>query len=271
MTNFRSFSDILKNEFEQRASINPSYSLRAFARDLNLSAPRLSNILNQKEGISVKAAIKICNQLGLNELETEYILILVESQFSRDRKKKELAKQKLDQLQESKKNMLDLDVFQAISKWYHFAILELIDNKDFRPEIKWMSKKLGLTSSIVEIAWNRLIKMGMIEQKNGRYVASSSHDVTPTDIPSKALKNFYIDMHEIAKRSLFEDSIELRDFSSVTFSFRQSRVKEVKQAIQGFRQQFISDFAQDQETDSVYYMQINLLPLTKKFKLEEIK
>ena len=50
------YHDLINEEFEKRKQINSAYSLRAFARDLGISAPRLSQILNKKQGLSLNAA-----------------------------------------------------------------------------------------------------------------------------------------------------------------------------------------------------------------------
>ena len=49
----------LAGELESRCQRNPKYSLRAFARDLAISAPRLSRVLSGTEGISRSAATSL--------------------------------------------------------------------------------------------------------------------------------------------------------------------------------------------------------------------
>ncbi|MGZ3748755.1 MAG: hypothetical protein ACXVCD_15580, partial [Pseudobdellovibrionaceae bacterium] len=51
-----SYQTILKNELKYRLQRNPSYSLRAFAKALEMSAPHLSDILSGKKGLSLSSA-----------------------------------------------------------------------------------------------------------------------------------------------------------------------------------------------------------------------
>jgi len=69
---YASYHDLLIEEFERRKQLNESYSLRSYARNLNLSAPRLSKILKKKEGISVNAAHAIAGKLNLSELQRSW-------------------------------------------------------------------------------------------------------------------------------------------------------------------------------------------------------
>jgi hypothetical protein len=66
-----SYRDLLKRELESRCGRNPRYSLRAFAKDLGLSAPRLSHVLNGRFGLSRAAAEAIADKLGLVGVEAE--------------------------------------------------------------------------------------------------------------------------------------------------------------------------------------------------------
>lgn len=53
------YQHYMLSEFEGRKSRNPGYSLRAFARDLGLAAPKLSEILRGKGGLSEASARRL--------------------------------------------------------------------------------------------------------------------------------------------------------------------------------------------------------------------
>ncbi len=58
--------NLLKKELDSRKSRNPNYSLRSFARSLDISPSRLSEILSGQR-MSMKTANKIATKLKLNE------------------------------------------------------------------------------------------------------------------------------------------------------------------------------------------------------------
>ena len=61
------YQKYLKDEFERRKQRNSSYSLRAYARDLELPSSKLSQYLTGDCGISGKKAGEIARKLVLSE------------------------------------------------------------------------------------------------------------------------------------------------------------------------------------------------------------
>ena len=72
----KTYIEYLKSELERRLGQNSSYSLRAFARDLQISPGNLSEIVKGKRPLSKKNAQKIAGSLGLNPIEEEAFLAL---------------------------------------------------------------------------------------------------------------------------------------------------------------------------------------------------
>ncbi len=70
----------LKREFERRRKKNPQYSLRAYARSLELDPSALCRILAEKQPLSLKAAKRIQGKLNLSSDELhQFLLSVVES------------------------------------------------------------------------------------------------------------------------------------------------------------------------------------------------
>lgn len=65
-----SWLNLLINEFERRCKSNPSYSLRALARDMKLSPSHLHRLMGQKVNPNGKAAYRIAKFLGFSDEET---------------------------------------------------------------------------------------------------------------------------------------------------------------------------------------------------------
>ena len=80
------YQEILKSHFIRRSTINPRYSLRAFAGFIQLSPSKLSEIWSRKKGLSTKRAQDICERLKLDHDESLLFLTSVEGQHHRDKK-----------------------------------------------------------------------------------------------------------------------------------------------------------------------------------------
>ena len=61
------FKQLLRDELQKRRSRNPYYSLRAFARDMDVSPSRLSEVMNGKDVPTLETGRKMIDALGLPE------------------------------------------------------------------------------------------------------------------------------------------------------------------------------------------------------------
>lgn len=74
---------ILMREFEKRMEKNSRYSLRAFARDLDLNLGHLSRVFRGERVPRRKTAVSICERLGLSQ---EDKVLFMESVIARQEK-----------------------------------------------------------------------------------------------------------------------------------------------------------------------------------------
>lgn len=258
-TNYR---NILKLELEKRLSKNPSYSLRAFARDLKLDASRLSAILKGKHGLSRDKALFIAGNLGLSINEKEHFADLVDTEHARSKTKKMIAKTKIEQRKLNPKTSLTLDAFQIISDWYHYAILELIATKNFKPDVKWVAKTLGLQVILVEAAIERLKRLELLEIKDdGTWIDTGGFVVSPDGIPSESIRKFHSQVLEKAQLAIQTQKVETRDFSNMILAFDKSKIGEAKKVIKEFRRKFSELTGNIENKDSLYNLSINFFRL----------
>lgn len=127
-----SYVHILKQKFQERLAVNPRYSLRAYARSLRLDAGFLSHVLNHKRKLSVSRAIEIAPALKLSQSEKTFFINLVRLESARNEElQNEIIKDLSKNLLIHKIKEMDLQVFSAISNWYHHAIIELTFKEGF--------------------------------------------------------------------------------------------------------------------------------------------
>lgn len=120
-----------KNISRDDVRIIPCYSLRALARDLQMSPSRLSEALNGKAGISAASARKISERLGLGTQESQYFYLLVQKEHARCKHVRVRAAEDIEAFSGlSKKARINVDQFQVVADWYHLAILEAFSLPD---------------------------------------------------------------------------------------------------------------------------------------------
>ena len=92
LSDFTDYREILKAELTRRRVHNPSYSQRAFARDLKVRSNRLNEIMLGKQGISPQLAVHVAAVLGYGGSAAKYFCDLVTSKHARSKDQRELAK-----------------------------------------------------------------------------------------------------------------------------------------------------------------------------------
>jgi uncharacterized protein (TIGR02147 family) len=256
------YRTLLQREYALRKRRNASYSLRAFARDLGLPAPKLSQALRGIRGFSAERANAIAEKLRLSSSERELFVSLVEREHARSK----IAKRKADELvqafmEEQGFGELDLERFKIISDWYHFAILELTEVKGFRAEPQWIAKRLSISIAEVELAIQRLLDFGLLTEKDQSLVQTQIDLATPSGIPSRELREHHSQILQKADRALEDVSIHERDFSAVTLAISQEDLPEARAMLKEFRRRFTQRMQANPNKDRVYCVALQFFPL----------
>jgi uncharacterized protein (TIGR02147 family) len=258
-----SVADFLKKEYLRRLDRNPNYSLRAFARDLELSPSRLSESLNLNKGLSVKTIQKISTQLKLKKKAQELLRDLC---LAHSHKNKGVRNQAIERVQNSKKEneyrRIDDEKFKVISDWYHSAILEMTHLKNFKNETNWIARKLGIAPLQAQAAIDRLTQLGLLKNEDGRLIATPEIMRTSSPVPSSAIRKFHRQMIEKSYRSLQEDEMNQRDLNSMILALPKERLPEFREQIQIFMKQFW-EWNANLEKDQLYALNIQLIPIIK--------
>lgn len=87
------YIEIIKAEFLKRRATDHNYSLRKFAKDLDLKPMHLSYLLKGQRGLSKKSAQRVALAIGLRAYEAQHFRFQVAAQNGRSVVERNLAKQ----------------------------------------------------------------------------------------------------------------------------------------------------------------------------------
>jgi transcriptional regulator with XRE-family HTH domain len=249
MQKHESFPLHLREELGKRQRNNPNYSLRAFAQSLGVSSSFLSKVINGKKALGENTFLKIASRL---DLETESV---------------EAYRAKLPGFKAKGLNFdpLDLDHFQHIADWHHYAILEATTLADFEPSVKWVAERLGLTAEKAQTAIDRLIRLGYLKKSGVDKFASNAKNLSTAHhpVPSAACREHERQVLALAMRALDEVDIDHRDQTSLTVAIPASRMTEAREKIDQFRQEMAGLLQRRGKRDAVYHLSVSLYPVTK--------
>lgn len=259
------YHDLLSEEFAKRKSINGAYSLRSYARDLGISAPRLSQIMNKKQGLSIEAASSIVERLKLSQEQKLWFCSSVGALHARSSRERNEFRSKIQTYQKETKvfSEIELEYFKVISDWYHFAILELTYTKDFQSDPVWIAQRLGITEDEAITAIARMKGLKLLREENGTLKDVFQFLATSNDVPSLSIKNFHAQILKKATEALYEQDVNEREISSNIFSIRKEKLPEIKNRIRNFRRDLEKEASEIKDRDSVYCLSMHFFELTR--------
>lgn len=231
------FRTKLQEEFARRIRVNERYSMRAFANQLGLNSSTLSQVLSGKRHLSDQKIQSLCKKVGFSFPKSETAPI----DFSH----------------------IEVDTFAVISDWYHFAILDLTVLKSFKSDIKWIARKLDIQTHEASVAVDRLLRLGMLQLKNGKLSKTKDFYTNYSEgITSAALKEY---QRQVIKKALFAvDNCpqERKDITSITIAADSKKLNQAKEKIKNFRRELCA-FLESGDSDSVYHLALQLYPVTE--------
>lgn len=237
--------ELLNIEFERKCEKNKSYSLRAFARDLDVQPATLSHIMKRKRAPSPEFRQKVYSALKLSVDQKSYLENRPDEVFKFSKK--------------------ELDVFLSLSEWYYDAILELMRVKGFESQTEFVAKRLGLGIEETEGAIKRLMQLGLLKKMPNKTWVSSTENTLMYggDQTTFALQKLQRQLMEKAITSLETVPKKDREQASMVMAINKKDLPEAKKRIKEFHQDMCKFLQRpNRDAEEVYQMITTLFPLT---------
>lgn len=248
-----SCASYLKKEFQERKRIDKKFSLRSFARFLDLSPSMLSQVMSGARSLSPKTAVKIAKRCGFpDEVKERFLSLTLGADFNT------VAVNSKD----TDFRTIEMDQFVKISSWKHYAILSLGRLRNVRLNSAWIASRLNISEAEAQAALDDLEAVRLLELKGDYYHSSGRSIRTRSDVPSKAIREFHSGLMDKAKESLNTCPVDARDITAVTMGINKKRMRVVKKRIKDFRRELMKYMSEGKQ-DEIYALQISLFPLTR--------
>lgn len=233
---------ILSDEFSRRKERNKSYSIRAFARDLQMSPGAASDLLKGKRKLTPRTLARLAKATGL---PLQVYTSALETAATR-----------------AADHRMDIKQFELISGWEHFAILNLTSVVEFKSDLRWISRRLNLPTTRVKKAIGRLKDLGLLAEDAGGHLSRIVQRISiPTTISAPALRAAHLEELEQIKHAITHTAVEKRDVTSLTVPVNLAKLSEAKKMIWDFHKK-LSDCLEDGECSEVYTAVFALYPVT---------
>ena len=244
--NLNNPADWLQMEFELRKNKNPRYSLRSFARALDIPPGRLSEYFSGKRSISHEAARKIGRRLHWKERDRESFERLV-----------------VGSVPSTEIRRVCLDETEFLSNSLNFSLLCLLGTPGVQADKKWLAKRLKVSVHDLNQAMGCLIRLGFIVEGKEGWRVVHERIRTTTDIPSFALRKSQTETLLRAMESLEKDPVHLREISTSTLKCSLEDMEWVKREIHKFRRKISKRLESHEECDQVFELNVQFVPVTE--------
>ncbi len=243
-------------------------TLEKWASRLGYRSPRsIAMVLKGQRLPSEDMVLLIAKDLGLGDKEKQYLRLLVrlEKLKTKNADLSEIYTQIEEINPKTGKIPIEANAFAYIAQWQHLVLRQLLSLKRSHSNIPWMIWQLRNKLSEGELmkTLETLTNLGMLKKISSGWKLLDSGVITGTDVPSKAIQLHHSQMMERAQEALQEQDVLDREFTSVTLGFPPEKIKEAKEMIRHFRDNFDKKF-RTKNTDQVYQLNIQFFAHTRK-------
>ena len=264
---FHDYRQYLNAWLEYKKSIDPKFSLRKLAKEINSSPSYLSMILNGERKLRSSVLTSWKNLLNLSDSEFSYLeclQVLSDSDSQEDRLIAIKKMQKYGRYKNQHTN--EVKFYKYLSKWYNVAIKEMTELKNFVLDIDWIQKKLESKVSRDEVrkAVEFLIKEEfIIPDHNGGFEASEKALKCEGSIFKSGLSAFHKQMFEKAIRSIDTIPANERWIYGNTVAISKNQFNEIVLIMKEANENINQIIKRKENNDVVYHTGFLAFPLTK--------
>ncbi|RYZ92248.1 MAG: TIGR02147 family protein [Proteobacteria bacterium] len=261
-----SYRQILQQRLEELTDRNPSYSLRAMARDVGLAPSLLSDVINSKRGISPERAIGVAQSLKLSKLDSEIFVLLVQLEGTTAQSVRDQLTARISELkQSSEPSMLSSEQFQLLTSWVNFPVLESVDllGEDFNAAN--VALKLGVDEQTAAESIELLLRAGLITlAADGRFQKTNRRLQLSSIGPNYPLRHYHREMLKLASDALESQSNEEKFVGTATFSIASSDLPRANEILEDAFTRITALAKHSEGKDSIYHLGVQMFRLSKK-------
>ncbi len=260
------YRDFLRDYYIETKKTKPFYSLRYIGCKIGVDPSHLVKIFHRKRHIGnslIEVFIKHC---GLSGSDADYFANLVRFNKSKSDREGGIYFEKMLALKGVGARKLEKSQYEFYTKWYHSAILTLLDFYPFTDNYAELAAKLSppITEARARRSIALLDRLGLIRKNpDGRWELTHKVITTGEHCRSIAVHAFQEATMRLAVEALHRHPAEKRNISTVTVTIAENKLDRINELIARFRENLLKIAYEETNPDKVYQLNIQFFPLTK--------
>lgn len=245
---------ILERKFNELKKKNPAFSLRGFAKKIDIDHTTLSRILRSERQMTALVAEKLIKQLVLNCQEAEYVRDLVQSKSQNRRNK---AWRKHIDIEEAKANVL--------REWYYGAIATLMLTEGFKLDPTWISSRLRISKETAKRALEtmKLLDLYDVTPEGDVLVKQQNLKFEPEMISKEIVHGVQAQHLELVMERLKKLDTKGTFGNSSVFASTPEKMKDMQALLNEFSSDVMGMMEVGEKTE-VYIAAVHVIPISYK-------
>ncbi len=253
---------VLKKYFDRKKRSGSGFSIRSLAKRIDVSPSFISRVLSGQKPLPYSLLVRLRTILDMEDEVFE----LLRDQYT----KKERPFRSTDRIQiQSALGEWELaarPAFHILRQWFYLPILECTTLKNYDGSLKIISKRLGLSETVVGIAVREMTTLGIMKNINGQYFKAKKKLRWGSAQSVAEVRSFHHQMMSKAQDELREKTSE-EDFSrrlitGITITASPEKVMKAKVQLSEALHKIANELVAENGSE-VYQLSAQLFPLTK--------
>ena len=268
-TDYRKF---IQDYYDERKR-SSAFTWRDFARDAGFSsAVYLKYVCEGKKNLSVGAAGSVASAMGLAGYEQTYFVLMVSYAHAKSDKAKRAAFEERCALARAHKvRVLGKEEFDYFKSWKNPVLRELAPHMPgAKPLEIARACKQKISAAEVSETLDFLVRAKLLKKdRSGNYrQTDKSISMGSVDAVPVAARDMQRQMGEFAVKAL-DLPLSERDMSGLTLGLTRRAYERIKKELADCRRRIVAIAAEDDETEQVYRLNLQLFPMSERLDKEK--
>jgi len=260
------YQEFLKDFYREKKQQMPFFSYRLIGQSVGMDSSYLIRVLNGTLHINNKKIPAFIKTLKLSAQEAAYFEALVNFNKAKSESHRNSFFEKLFKISRIRSHCLGPQQYEFFRMWYYTAVWSLLQMKPRAPDFRALADACEprITAQQAGEAVKLLMRLGLVRtDEQGRLVVTDNHIAAPEKWSSQAITAYQHEMIARADSALETIGKDCRDISSVTVTFRENNIEQIRMLIADFRKSIIALSEEQGDPDRAYQVNIQFFPITR--------
>ena len=242
---------------------NPRLSQRGLAVKAGFQSPHLLGmILNGTRRLSQDKLLALALPLKLTESEVAYLKLLVQIESAKNPAERDRFFEQI-KTEFFSGNFTDIGGpgSQILGSWVYLVLRELVTVKGFSSDPKWLGNRLGISDQDAHAAFERLVELGFLREKDGMFEKANPSIHNFGKLPPAMVSQYNHQVLRLSENSLSRPK-EKKYMETLNIAIPEKLVGVLKEQVKRFMREMDLLAESHDSRDEVWIVSVQLFAAT---------